>query len=290
MKSIKLINAIALLGAMFFLNGCLDTEEEPVNPQFEQFEKDVAAIDAYLTSNGIDAIADEFTGIRYVVNNPGDGLNPILSVVDSLTLTYEASVLSSGFVFDEADGERFKTTDLLSGIAYTAAFIEEGGSVTAYVPSFYGFGATATDDIPANSIMKIDLGLDAVVDRQLITEINAIDAALEEINRTPTIDPSGIRYFLEQGVGNFADASSIVSVSYEGKLFSNDEVFDSSNDATFQLSNLILGWQIMIPKMKEGAKMTMYIPSPYAYGTGGSRDVVPPNATLVFELELLSIN
>lgn len=281
---------MALLGAMFLLNGCLDTEDPAVDPQFEQFEKDVAAIDAHLASNGIDAIEDEFTGIRYVVNNPGNGLKPILSVADSLTLTYEASVLKSGFVFDEASRERFRTVELLAGIAYSAAFIQEGGSVTAYVPSFYGFGATATDDIPANSILKIDLGLDAVVDRQLITEINLIDAALEDMNRTPTIDPSGIRYFLEQGVGNYPDANSIVSVSYEGRLFSNDEVFDSNSDVAFQLSNLILGWQIMIPKMKEGAKMTMYIPSPYAYGTGGSGNNIPPNATLVFELELLSIN
>lgn len=290
MKSFKLLSVIALLGAAVFLNSCLDTEEAPVDPQFEQFEKDVAAIDAYLASNGIEAIADEFTGIRYVVNNPGDGLKPILSVVDSLTLTYEASVLESGFVFDEANQERFRTVELLSGVAYVAGFIQEGGSVTAYVPSFYGYGATARDNIPANSILKIDLGLDAVVDRQLITEINLIDAALEDMNRTPTIDPSGIRYFLEQGVGNFPNANSIVSVSYEGRLFSNDAIFDSNSDVAFQLSNLILGWQIMIPKMKEGAKMTMYIPSPYAYGTGGSGANIPPNATLIFELELLSIN
>lgn len=278
------------MSAMIVLNGCLGTEDPPVDPQLEQFTKDVAAIDAYLETNGISAITDDFTGIRYVVNEEGDGLKPYLSVIDSLTLTYEASVLNTGVVFQEATNEKSNIFTLLPGIAYAASFIQEGGSVTAYAPSFYGLATGTTDDVPANSILKLDVELDKVIDRQLTTEINIIDDTLDLGGKVATIDPSGIRYMLDQGGGNFPNDNSVVTVNYKGWVLNSGVVFDQGTGVTFALSNLILGWQIMLPKMKEGGVMTMYIPSPYAYGTGGSGGSIPPNATLVFEMELISIN
>ncbi|MTI38504.1 FKBP-type peptidyl-prolyl cis-trans isomerase [Fulvivirga lutimaris] len=290
MRSFKLSSLVVLLGAMFVLNGCLNSEEAPTDPTFDQFNKDLEEIDAYLASNGIEAEIDDYTAIRYVVNNQGTGLKPYPTVADSLILSYEGSILKSGVVFDEATSEKFRTLSLLAGIIHSASFIQEGGSVTAYAPSYYGFGDVSTDVVPANSILKFDVALDKVLDRQLITEIAAIDAALEEANEIVSTDPSGIRFTLEQGGGNTPNRSSVVTVSYEGRLFSTGEVFDSNPSATFSLENVISGWQIMVPKMQEGGRMRMILPSPFAYGTGGSGDAIPPNAILEFDVELISIN
>jgi len=290
MKSTKLFSAIVLLSTLIALDGCLDTTEAPNDPQFEQFTKELEEIDAYLASNGIDATIDEFTGVRYVVNEKGTGLQPYPTVIDSVVLSYEGSVLKTGVVFDNVESGKFKTLSLLPGLIHASSFIQEGGNVTAYVPSFYGFGEISSDDVPANSILELDVTLEDVIDRQLITEISRIDDSLAQANEIATEDPSGIRFFSEEGVGNRPTRSSTVTVSYEGRFFYGGQVFDSSPQATFSLENVIAGWQVMIPKMKEGGRITMIIPSPFAYGTGGAGDAIPPNAILVFDVELLSIN
>ena len=82
-----------------------------------------------------------------------------------------------------------------------------------------------------------------------------------------------------------------VSVHYEGKLL-DGTVFDSSYErgepATFPLGRLIPGWQIAIPKMGVGETIEIAIPSNLAYGPQG-RGPIPPNATLIFKVELVGI-
>ena len=66
--------------------------------------------------------------------------------------------------------------------------------------------------------------------------------------------------------------------------------FDSSTNATFPLSALVLGWQLVLPLIPAGSKVTLYIPSGYAYGSsGGGKGVIPADANLIFEVEILGI-
>ena len=94
------------------------------------------------------------------------------------------------------------------------------------------------------------------------------------------------------GVGAQPNLGSTVLVHYHGTL-SDGTVFDSSVDRgepiKFPLKNVILGWQEGVAMMKAGGKCTLIIPSDIAYGDNGSPPVIPPGATLRFEVELLSV-
>ncbi|MEP5610905.1 MAG: FKBP-type peptidyl-prolyl cis-trans isomerase [Cyclobacteriaceae bacterium] len=126
-------------------------------------------------------------------------------------------------------------------------------------------------------------------DEQLAIDIEFIDIYLEENTITALEHESGIRYVItEEGTGSSPAATDVVTVKYEGRFFSS-VVFDSNDEGiSFPLFQLIDAWKIMIPIMKEGGKMTVYAPSGYCYGMGGTSGI-PPNASLIFDIELISI-
>ncbi len=103
---------------------------------------------------------------------------------------------------------------------------------------------------------------------------------------------SGLAYkVLSAGTGASPEATNQVTVHYTGKFISG-KVFDSSVErgqpATFPLNRVIPGWTEGLQLMKKGGKSMLYIPSDLAYGPQG-RGPIPPNTTLIFEVELLDI-
>ena len=104
---------------------------------------------------------------------------------------------------------------------------------------------------------------------------------------------SGLQYkVLTAGTGRQPKASDKVKVHYKGTTLDGQE-FDSSykrgQPASFALNGVIKGWTEGVQLMKEGAKWTFYIPPGLAYGTRGSGAKIPPNAALIFEIELLEV-
>ena len=130
--------------------------------------------------------------------------------------------------------------------------------------------------------------IDAVNQTQLAADIDAIDEYLINNSITAQSDPSGIRYTVQtQGTGAKPCLENSVTVKYAGKLLSTGAQFDAStNPVSFPLNSLILGWKIMLPQFQAGSKVTLYIPSGFAYGnsTVGS---IPANSNLIFEIELV---
>jgi FKBP-type peptidyl-prolyl cis-trans isomerase FklB len=105
--------------------------------------------------------------------------------------------------------------------------------------------------------------------------------------------PSGLQYkVITPGSGASPKASDTVTVHYRGRLIDGTE-FDSSykrNEPTsFPVGGVIPGWTEALQLMKVGAKWELYIPAKIAYGDRGAGGVIPPGATLIFEVELLSI-
>jgi FKBP-type peptidyl-prolyl cis-trans isomerase FklB len=104
----------------------------------------------------------------------------------------------------------------------------------------------------------------------------------------------GIQYkVIESGSGKQpASAEDTVVVHYRGSLVDGTE-FDSSHSrgepATFQINEVIEGWQLTLPQMQEGDKWQIVIPPELAYGEEGAGAVIGPNETLVFEVELLEV-
>ena len=108
------------------------------------------------------------------------------------------------------------------------------------------------------------------------------------------LTPSGLVYLsLKDGTGAIPTASDKVKVHYRG-TFPDGKEFDSSykrNEAIeFPLSGVIKCWTEGVQRMKVGGKAKLTCPAAIAYGTRGAGGVIPPNATLLFEVELLAIN
>ena len=104
---------------------------------------------------------------------------------------------------------------------------------------------------------------------------------------------SGLQYLiLSEGKGNNPTLNDNVTVHYHGTLI-DGTIFDSSIDrkqpATFPLNGVIPGWQEALQMMSVGSKWKIFIPSELAYGESGA-GAIGPNSTLIFEVELLSIN
>lgn len=105
--------------------------------------------------------------------------------------------------------------------------------------------------------------------------------------------PSGLQYeVLTEGDGPVPAAADKVEVHYTGKLI-DGTVFDSSVDrgvpATFGVTQVIPGWVEALQLMKAGSKWRLFIPSQLAYGPQGAGNVIGPNQTLIFDVELLKV-
>jgi FKBP-type peptidyl-prolyl cis-trans isomerase len=104
---------------------------------------------------------------------------------------------------------------------------------------------------------------------------------------------SGLQYrIVRLGEGAKPTAADTVEVHYEGKLL-NGQVFDSSiqrgQTITFPLGNVIPGWTEGVQLMPVGSRFEFYIPSHLAYASNGAPPAIGPNATLIFDVELFSI-
>ncbi|MCU1297600.1 MAG: peptidylprolyl isomerase, FKBP-type [Acidobacteriaceae bacterium] len=105
--------------------------------------------------------------------------------------------------------------------------------------------------------------------------------------------PSGLQYkILKEGAGPKPTATDSVVCNYKGTLLNNTE-FDSSykhgQPATFGVNQVIKGWTEALQLMPVGSKWQLFIPSDLAYGQRGPSPEIGPNSTLIFEVELLSI-
>jgi FKBP-type peptidyl-prolyl cis-trans isomerase FkpA len=119
-----------------------------------------------------------------------------------------------------------------------------------------------------------------------------LDAAAKEVGAVVT--PSGLVYLsLKAGTGASPVAADTVKVNYRG-TFPDGKEFDSSYKSgkpiEFPLNRVIKCWTEGVQRMKIGGKAKLTCPAAIAYGSQGAGGVIPPNATLLFEVELLGIN
>jgi FKBP-type peptidyl-prolyl cis-trans isomerase FklB len=121
------------------------------------------------------------------------------------------------------------------------------------------------------------------------------DAFLAENRKKPGVVtlPSGLQYkVLKEGTGSMPKATDTVVTHYRGTLINGKE-FESSykrgQPAVLPANQFIAGWTEALQKMKVGSKWQLFIPPALGYGENGAGQDIGPNATLIFELELLDI-
>ena len=279
-----------LLGALMgltLLSSCIENDE--IFDSFAQYEKEQDGIDAYLDANNINASIDTSEAkLRYVIHEQGDGDKPKL---DDITLVSIKGSLLNGTEFLNEDSVYLSINSWLFGYYLLLPYLNEGGSMTMYLPSYYAFKQSTAYDgkVPENSTVILEVEL-----KEALTafdyEQQKIDHYLEEnelVAETDTV--KGLRYIItEEGEGDYPSANSTINVDYSGVILGSTDPFDSQSGRDFSLSGLIEGWKILMPYVQEGGSIKMFIPSKYGYGASGSGSI-PGYSTLIFDVKLNTV-
>lgn len=161
-----------------------------------------------------------------------------------------------------------------------------GGKRQVIVPPDLGMGSQVSSLIPANSTLVMEIELLEATAPRTTSEVDEADYTTTE---------SGLKYYdLVPGTGETPEAGQTVVVHYTGWLEDGTQ-FDSSLDRgqpfSFQLGagNVIPGWDEGVSTMKVGGKRQIVVPPDLGYGDQGAGAVIPPGATLIFEVELIEV-
>ncbi|MFZ6027709.1 MAG: FKBP-type peptidyl-prolyl cis-trans isomerase [Chloroflexota bacterium] len=166
------------------------------------------------------------------------------------------------------------------------AGMKVGGERYLVIPPALALGETGGGDIPANATLIMEITLTDAVEPRTPTKVDEKDYVTTD---------SGLKYYdLAVGTGVTPTVGQTVVVHYTGWLTDGTQ-FDSSLDRgqefSFQLGtgSVIAGWDEGVASMKVGGKRQLVIPAALGYGESGAGGTIPPNATLIFEVELLEI-
>ena len=226
------------------------------------------------------------SGLKYKVIKMGAGEKPVAT--DKVEVHYHGTLLD-GTVFDSSVDRgqtiTFGLNQVIKGWTEGLQLMPIGSKFKFTIPPELGYGDRDIGSIPANSTLIFEVEL-FDIQKPFVDADFSIPA--EEI-----VLESGLRY-LEHipGSGDVTTKGNIVVVHYSGFL-SDGTKFDSSHDRarpfnfTLGENRVIKGWEEGLLNMKKGAKRTLIILPELGYGSRGAGGVIPPNATLVFEVELV---
>lgn len=233
------------------------------------------------------------SGLQYSEVSAGTGDAPIAGDIVSVHYT---GTLTNGVVFDSSYGRGqpiqfpLGQGQVIPGWDEGIGLMKKGGKAKLTIPPNLAYGAQGAGGvIPPNATLIFDVEL---VDIRKGAPAKA--TAVDEADYTTTA--SGLKYYdFLVGDGAAPTAGQSVSVHYTGWLLEGGK-FDSSLDRgepfTFNIGagQVIPGWDEGVMSMKVGGKRQLVIPSDLAYGPGGAGGgIIPPNATLIFEVELLEV-
>jgi peptidylprolyl isomerase len=146
---------------------------------------------------------------------------------------------------------------------------------------------TKVEGVP-HTVAAIRSPMGAIALQSHVTRVDFRQIVLRDLTQALT---SGVRWLdLQDGTGDAVPAGANVTVHYighlsTGKRFANS--IEKDKPVTVDLRDVIPGWREGIPGMKVGGKRRLVVPPAMAYGDKGFKEVVPPNSTLVYEIELL---
>lgn len=235
------------------------------------------------------------TGLKYKIDVKGTGDKP---KPGSIVTVHYTGKLTNDSVFDSSvkRNQPFKFKlgqgQVIKGWDEGIALLGKGDKATLMIPPHLGYGERGAGGvIPPNATLIFEVEL---IDFQEPLP-PAEPFVVEGLTKKKTA--SGLEYYIvkENPTGAKPEAGKPVSVHYTGYL-ENGTKFDSSVDRgdafTFALGvgQVIPGWDEGISLLKTGEKARLVIPSKLGYGEAGAGGVIPPNATLIFDVELIKVN
>jgi FKBP-type peptidyl-prolyl cis-trans isomerase len=291
MRSLKLL-LWPCLAFLVFLSSCGPDEIDPDT----QFVRDLEAIDAHLSINGISAYKD-ITGVRFSVKTLGTGGLPPRG--DQQVKVKYKGMLLDGTVFDEGTTTNYVSA-YIGGWQRTLPLLPKGTVATIYIPSELGYGTQANRSIPPNSVLVFDIELQDVIvsaaqKLRAPTDVAAIDKYLLDNNIAAVADTTGVRYVItQQGSGDAASWFTKVKFNYTGKVLNGNQFTTGMSEPSDVLDSRVVdyiqGVLISLTKLKAGGKGTFYIPSGLAFGANENGSApVPAHANIVYEIELIQI-
>lgn len=235
------------------------------------------------------------SGLQYVILEEGTGESP---GPGSLVEVHYTGTLEDGTVFDSSY-DRGNPIEFPLGMGQVIpgwdegiALMNEGGKARLIIPPDLAYGEQGAGGvIPPNATLTFDVELISVAPPPPPPP----EAPTEVPEEDYTTTESGLKYYeLEEGTGPSPEAGQTAIVHYTGWLEDGTR-FDSSlaRGRPFPfavgLGQVIPGWDEGVSTMKVGGKRQLVIPADLGYGERGAGDAIPPDATLIFEVELLDI-
>lgn len=266
MQSLKRCLSLAIL--VVFISSC-SNDFDGISPK------------EYVEQNNLNATELE-EGMYIQIDEPGDDQRAEPNQV--VLLDYRGIVANTGETALEGEDFTGVLSNLLLGWQIGLKEIGVGGTCTLILPPALAFGEQDITNIPPKSTMVFELTLKGIIDE------TTVDGYIERNNLNTIELAEGVHIvILEEGNDIKPNANTEIKVKYTGKL-TNELIFDQREEAVFNLSTLIRGWQIGLAEIGEGGKCILVIPSEAGYGSeGAGNGVIPPNAPLVFEIELLEV-
>ena len=250
-------------------------------------------IQNYIKSNSLTGFIKDTSGFYYQILNPGTGdqlkYSSYISIAQKTTSINESVNYEFTIYAPQADYLGYVTP-----IAWreTLIRVKRGAEVRILTPSYLAFGKNGSGTfIPGNAIL--DTKITVPDDRDRATyEDKLMRDFLALKNITAIKDPSGLYYqIISPGTGaSITSSNASVNVSYVGRILTGT-IFDQAatgSPITLGINNVIEGWKVGVPLIKEGGKIRLIIPSRLGYANE-PRPGIPANSILDFDIELVKV-
>lgn len=298
----KSFTLLSLLFLTICISSCMDSPE--VDDPNKRLADEIRTIDNYLIANNSLFIVKDVSGVRMAIEELGKNL-PAMSN-STVKVDYVGKLFSDGTTFDQGtiDGP---LSSYIDGWKIAMSTLPAGTKARLYIPSAFGYGARSLAQIPANSILVFDIYFKEVTESagqksRFTTDTTAIDDYLALKGITSFVkDTTGIRYVItEPGSGSIPYWYNGVKIKFTIKLLPDDTRIVATverepiDEFYSRPIDFFHGLNIILQKMKAGSKATVYVPSGRAFSTLGARDgagvtVVPPNANIIVDVELIQV-
>ena len=229
------------------------------------------------------------SGLRYIEIEEGTGLQA--QAGDTVEVHYTGT-LEDGTKFDSSldRGQPLSFAvgmdQMIPGFDQGVALMKEGGKAKLVIPPELGYGDQERGSIPANSTLIFEVELLSVQRPEPPAEVDEADYEVMD---------GGIKYYdFIVGDGPSPQDSETVAMNFaiwivDGMSLGNSQDQGQPLIAVIGSGNLLPGWEKGISTMQTGGKRQMVIPPELAFGEEGAGEMVPPNSTLIAEIELLAV-